>query len=59
MDDLEIDSASVESDREKNSASNKPRYNNLVVIPVIPKPLAIFCLISNIFLPGSGKSCII
>ena len=27
---------------------------NLVVIPVIPRPLAIFCLVANITLPGSG-----
>ena len=29
---------------------------NLVVIPVIPRPLAIFCLVANIILPGSGNA---
>ena len=33
----------------------KPRHN-LVVIPVIPRPLAIFCLVANIIVPGSGKA---
>ncbi|CAB3994454.1 Hypothetical predicted protein [Paramuricea clavata] len=29
-------------------------HQNLVVIPVIPRPLAIFCLVANIIFPGSG-----
>lgn len=49
----DIETVSMGSDAEENSNASKPRFNR-VVIPVIPKPLAIFCLVSNVLLPGSG-----
>jgi hypothetical protein len=40
------------------AAPAKP-HQNLVVIPVIPRPLAIFCLVANIIVPGSGNAHLI
>lgn len=54
MEDLQTDTSVEFHDEETdNPTSSKPRIN-LVVIPVIPKSLAVFCLVSNIIVPGSG-----
>lgn len=36
------------------TAASKP-IQNLVITPVLPRPLAIFCLVANIIFPGSGN----
>ncbi|XP_028396036.1 protein SPEC3-like [Dendronephthya gigantea] len=49
-DDMESD---VTTGTKKELALAKQRQN-LVAIPIIPRPLAIFCLVANIIVPGTG-----